>query len=185
MRTTIAAVTALAGSLLLAPLMLGPTQAGGVTDLKNALSATHDSAVTLVRGGGGGSGGHGGGFAMGGGHMGGGGWGGHMGGGGRGHGGGFAMGEGHMRGGGWGGHNGGHEFVGRGFGSPRFAAHDFHHGFNHDHFHHFHNRNFFVGGVFFGGYPYYNGGCYWLRRQAIITGSPYWWSRYEDCVGYY
>jgi hypothetical protein len=159
MRTTIAAVTALAGSLLLAPLMLGPTQAGGVTDLKNALSATHDSAVTLVRGG--------------------------RGGGGRGHGGGFAMGEGHMRGGGWGGHNGGHEFVGRGFGSPRFAAHDFHHGFNHDHFHHFHNRNFFVGGVFFGGYPYYYGGCYWLRRQAIITGSPYWWSRYEDCVGYY
>ena len=158
MRTTIAAVTALAGSLLLAPLMLGPTQAGGVTDLKNALSATHDGAVTLVRGGGGGGGGHGGGFAMG---------------------------EGHMRGGGWGGHNGGHEFVGRGFGSPRFAAHDFHHGFNHDHFHHFHNRNFFVGGVFFGGYPYYYGGCYWLRRQAIITGSPYWWSRYEDCVGYY
>ena len=191
MRTTIAAVTALAGSLLLAPLMLGPTQAGGVPDLKNALGTTHDSAVTLVRGGGGaGGGGHGGGFAMGGGHMGGGGWGGHMGGGGRGHGGGFAMGEGHMRSGGWGGHNGGHEFVGRGFGGPRFAAHDFQHRFNHDHFHHFHNRNFFVGGVFFGGYPYYYdnysyGGCYWLRRQAIITGSPYWWSRYEDCVGYY
>jgi len=150
MRTSIAAVTALAGSLLLAPLMLGPTQAGGAPDLKNALSATRDSAVTLVRGGGGGGGGHGG----------------------------FAMGGGHMR--------GGHEFVGGG--GPRFAAHDFHHGFNHDHFHHFHNRRFFVSNVFFfGGYPYYGyyGDCYWLKRKAIITGSPYWWTRYEACLGYY
>ena len=151
MRTTIAAVTAIAGSLLLAPLMLGPTQAGGAPDLKNALSATHPGAVTLVRGGGGGGGGHGGGFAMG---------------------------EGHMR--------GGHEFVGRGFGGARFAAHDFHHGFNHDHFRHFHNRRFFVSNVFIGGgYPYYYGDCYWLRRQAIITGSPYWWARYQACRGYY
>jgi hypothetical protein len=56
---------------------------------------------------------------------------------------------------------------------------------NHDHFHHFHNRRFFVSNVFFfGSYPYYGyGGCYWLKRKAIITGSPYWWSRYEDCVG--
>jgi hypothetical protein len=151
MRTTIAAVTALAGSLLLAQPMLGPTQAGGAPDLKNALSATHDGAVTLVRGGGGG---------------------GPMGG--------FAMGGGHMDGRGWGVHNGG------GFG-PRFAAHEFHHGFDHDNFHHFHNRRFFVGNsFFFGGYPYYGyGNCYWLKRRAIIIGSPYWWSRYEDCVGYY
>jgi len=70
MRTTIAAaVTALAGSLLLAPLTLGPTQAGSAPELKSALSASHDGIITLVRGGGGG-GGHGGG---GGGH--GGGWG--------------------------------------------------------------------------------------------------------------
>jgi hypothetical protein len=27
--------------------------------------------------------------------------------------------------------------------------------------------------------------CWWLRRQALITGSPYWWSRYNYCVGYY
>ena len=80
MRMTIAAVTALAGSLLLAPTMLGPAKAAGAPDLKNALSATHDGAVTLVRGGGGPMGG----FAMGGGHMGGGwggGWGVHHGGG--------------------------------------------------------------------------------------------------------
>jgi hypothetical protein len=54
-------------------------------------------------------------------------------------------------------------------------------------FHHFHNRRFFVSNVFFfGGYPYYGyGDCYWLKRKAIITGSPYWWARYENCVGYY
>ena len=145
MRMTIAAVTALAGSLLLAPTMLGPAKAAGAPDLKNALSPTHDGAVKLVRGGGGG--GPMGGFAMGGGHMGG-GW-----------------------GGGWGVHHGG------GFG-PRFAAHEFHHGFNHDNFHHFHNRRVFVSSAFFfGGYPYYGyGNCYWPKR--------YWWSRYEDCVGY-
>ena len=65
MRTGIAAVTALAGSLLLAPLMLGPSQAGSAPDFKNAMSAIHDGGLTLVRGGGGGGGfggGHGGGF---------------------------------------------------------------------------------------------------------------------------
>jgi len=65
MRTGIAAVTALAGSLLLAPLMLGPSQAGSTPDFKNAMSAIHDGGLTLVRGGGGGGGfggGHGGGF---------------------------------------------------------------------------------------------------------------------------
>jgi len=69
MRTGIAAVTALAGSLLLAPLMLGPSQAGSTPDFKNAMSAIHDGGLTLVRGGGGGGGfggGHGGG--LGGGH---------------------------------------------------------------------------------------------------------------------
>ena len=45
MRMTIAAVTALAGSLLLAPTMLGPAKAAGAPDLKNALSATHDGAL--------------------------------------------------------------------------------------------------------------------------------------------
>jgi len=56
MRTGIAAVTALAGSLLLAPLMLGPSQAGSAPDFKNAMSAIHDGGLTLVRGGGGGGG---------------------------------------------------------------------------------------------------------------------------------
>jgi hypothetical protein len=34
------------------------------------------------------------------------------------------------------------------------------------------------------GYTAYGNDCYWLRRQASITGSPYWWSRYNQCVGY-
>ena len=33
------------------------------------------------------------------------------------------------------------------------------------------------------GYYAYND-CEWLRRQAIITGSPYWWRRYNLCIGY-
>ena len=53
--------------------------------------------------------------------------------------------------------------------------------------HHFNNR--FAAGL--GWWPgYYNygygyGGCSWLRRQALITGSPYWWDRYYACVNYY
>jgi hypothetical protein len=43
-------------------------------------------------------------------------------------------------------------------------------------------------GVFFAaGYPYYYndygyGGCGWLYRRAVATGSPYWWNRYRACV---
>jgi hypothetical protein len=57
-------------------------------------------------------------------------------------------------------------------------------GFHHHHFRH--NRAFG-----FGGAPYYGGGvygyyaygdCHWLHREAIITGSPYWWHRYEVCL---
>src|SRR4029079_14567022 len=56
-------MTAFAGSLLLAPLMLGLAQAGSASDLKDAAIATHDGDVMLVHGGGGGGGGggHGGG----------------------------------------------------------------------------------------------------------------------------
>jgi hypothetical protein len=33
--------------------------------------------------------------------------------------------------------------------------------------------------------PYIAGdGCYWLKRRAIVTGSPYWWRRYRWCRGY-
>jgi hypothetical protein len=83
----------------------------------------------------------------------------------------------------------GHRFIER-EGRERFDRDDFRHHrffvsrerFDRDDFRH---RRFFVSNVFIGGYPYYYGGCYWLRRQAVITGSPYWWDRYEACLGYY
>ncbi len=36
------------------------------------------------------------------------------------------------------------------------------------------------------GASYYGGdyGCGWLYSRAIASGSSYWWSRYNDCVGY-
>jgi hypothetical protein len=35
----------------------------------------------------------------------------------------------------------------------------------------------------YGAYGYASG-CGWLYRQAVTTGSPYWWSRYEACLYY-
>jgi hypothetical protein len=43
----------------------------------------------------------------------------------------------------------------------------------------------------FYGWPYiaygygYGGGCNWLYRNAVATGSTYWWNRYYNCTGYY
>jgi hypothetical protein len=34
-------------------------------------------------------------------------------------------------------------------------------------------------------YGYYGGGCGWLYRRAVAAGSPYWWNRYFECIGYY
>jgi hypothetical protein len=34
-------------------------------------------------------------------------------------------------------------------------------------------------------YGYYGGGCGWLYRNAVATGSSYWWNRYYACTGYY
>ena len=28
---------------------------------------------------------------------------------------------------------------------------------------------------------YDGGGCYWLKRKALWTGSRYWWHRYNEC----
>jgi hypothetical protein len=54
-----------------------------------------------------------------------------------------------------------------------------------DRFHHRHRvfRNGVWVWVYGPSYAYND--CWWLRRQALITGSPYWWSRYNYCVGYY
>jgi hypothetical protein len=79
-----------------------------------------------------------------------------------------------------------------------FQHQHFHHDhFHRDHFHqdHFHQDHFrhhrFRGSPFIalGAYPLYSDygyyenedGCYWFKQQALYTGNPYWWSRYEDC----
>jgi hypothetical protein len=69
------------------------------------------------------------------------------------------------------------------------------HNHDHDHFahdHHFHNhfRNrVFIAGIGwwpgYYGYGYGYGGCGWLYRQALYTGSQYWWNRYYACTGSY
>ena len=65
----------------------------------------------------------------------------------------------------------------------RFAERDHDHDF--DRFHHRHRvfRNGVSVWVYGPDYTYND--CWWLRRPALITGSPYWWRRYNYCVGYY
>jgi hypothetical protein len=178
---SIVRTVALAGGLLLAPILIGQANAGH-----------------------GFGGGHFGG--MGGGHFGGAHFGG-MGGarfGGMGHAHLGGMGEPRFASGGW---HAGH-VASRGFGpawhgGPRHYAwngghnvwHGNGHGHDHDHFvhnnhfhDHFHNRVFVAGigwwpGYY--GYGYGYGGCGWLYQQAVYTGSPYWWNRYYACTGYY
>ena len=83
------------------------------------------------------------------------------------------------------GHGGHGHSMGMGGGgwAPHFSSVQH---FSHSHHHHFrfhHHRRFVVVGA----YPYaYGDGCYWLRRRALYTGSPYWWHRYYACRnGYY
>ncbi len=63
-----------------------------------------------------------------------------------------------------------------------------HYAWQHGGIHHFRHRH----GVFIAaGYPYYYdydygyyGGCGWLYRRAVATGSSYWWHRYRRCEYY-
>jgi hypothetical protein len=48
------------------------------------------------------------------------------------------------------------------------------HGSNH------HHRRLYYAAPFVG---YGGSGCGWLYRRAETTGSVYWWSRYEACLG--
>lgn len=70
-------------------------------------------------------------------------------------------------------------YSGRSFGGHRFAGRPIHR-------HRFGRRfgpGFIVGvplGVY-GAYAY-TASCDWLYRKAIITGSRYWWYRYEACL---
>ena len=69
--------------------------------------------------------------------------------------------------------------------SRRFAERD--HDRDHDFDHHGRHRVFRNGvWIWVYGPDYYSyNDCWWLRRQALATGSPYWWSRYNACVSSY
>jgi hypothetical protein len=83
--------------------------------------------------------------------------------------------------GGWSGGGKSH-FAGARLGGKSFVAKSFHFG----HARHFRGRHRFIGApLVYGAYyygPYYGNGCYWLKRKAIVTGSPYWWDRYNECL---
>jgi len=56
-----------------------------------------------------------------------------------------------------------------------------HHGGRHFHRHRF-ARNLIIGvPLAYGAYTY-SSGCEWLRHRALVTGSPYWWHRYNACL---
>jgi hypothetical protein len=198
MRTKLTVATALAGTLLATCLVSGPAQATYLPVLKDD---TRAGIVTLVRKGGGGGGG--GKHARGGG----GGGGKHA----RGGGGGGGK---HARGGGgkrYGGGGDGNHYAHKGGGKRYGGGGDGKHYANKDHgkkdhgdtdrnkrhamkdrdhrdHGNIHRHRVFRNGawvwVYGSGYTAYGGDCYWLQRQAIITGSPYWWDRYYACVSY-
>ncbi len=33
-----------------------------------------------------------------------------------------------------------------------------------------------------GDYGYYNGTCAYEYNRAVVTGSAYWWNRYQECI---
>jgi hypothetical protein len=45
----------------------------------------------------------------------------------------------------------------------------------------FHRNVFFVAPFVAASYGY-SDGCYWLRQNAVYTGSRYWWNRYYACL---
>jgi hypothetical protein len=54
---------------------------------------------------------------------------------------------------------------------------------NHDNDRHDRRHGHFVNGVWvWYGAPYASNDCGWIKHRAIVTGSPYWWSRYHECA---
>jgi hypothetical protein len=179
MRTKLTVAAALGGTLLATCLVSGSAHAASVPVLKS------DAGIVTLVGRGGGRGGGGGGMSRGGG------------------GGGHAM-----RGGGGGGRSaysggGGGRYAyggGRGGGSNAYRSYGGkkHYGGGGDR-----NRYAYKGdkryydgryrrygsygwyGAPFLAYGAYAGSCGWLYRNAVTTGSPYWWNRYYECTGYY
>jgi hypothetical protein len=195
MRTKLLAATAVAGSLAMASLIWGSAQA---TPVPTATQAPNKGIVTLVGHQGGGGHGHGGGMRAAGG-----GGGPNLGAGSR-HGGrAFAEGGGPRSYAGRDLHRSGpkgdirhgnaqafnrdrdHGDRNHGDRNRRFAERD--HDRNHDFDHRGRHRVFRNGiWVWIYGPDYYSyNDCWWLRERALATGNPYWWSRYNYCVGYY
>ena len=185
MRTQLYIATAMAGSLLLTGLLSGSARAAPTPVLESDAAS---GIVTLVarKGGGGGMKGM---------SRGGGGGGGGMKGLSRGGGGSHALrsggGSSHMKRGSM--SRGNYALKDRGYknrdafksGKKHYASKDRDHN-NHGKFSNRHRvfRNGAWIWVYGTGYTAYGNDCYWLRRQAISTGSPYWWSRYNQCIGY-
>lgn len=44
-----------------------------------------------------------------------------------------------------------------------------------------HGRRYAWGSGFWFYNGYYWGDCQWLYNRAVVTGSPYWWDRYDQC----
>jgi hypothetical protein len=175
------AVTALMAGLVAAP-VTEQTAMAGFSGLKDAGTTPSGNPITIVRHGGGGGGHMGGGH----GHMG----GGHYGGGHAFRGGGGHYGGAHFRGGGHYAYRGGGHRYGHYYGGPRhyYGGKNKHYAYK-NHGRYYRGRYYrygwwpYVGvGVGYGYYGY--GGCAWLRRQALATGSSYWWQRYYDCIYY-
>ena len=99
-----------------------------------------------------------------------------------------------------GGHRGGsyayrggksHGYKGHGYKGRSYAYRDGkgHKGKNYSHYNKGHYNRYRYGRYrnygWYGGayaYNYGYGGCAWLRQQALITGSAYWWNRYYSCI---
>lgn len=185
MKTSSILVAALASGLLFPPLAQGAAAPAGAGALKS-LTPAAPAVLTLVKGGGGGA-------HMGGGHMGGAGI--HMGG--------VHMGHAQaFTGGGVRFHTSpsfsysgrSHVYAGRGFDKAYSSRkrhyqsyawkgdHDNWNGHHRGHYRHYYPGPYVYGGGYgYDGYGYDD--CYWLRRQAIVTGSPVWWRRYHACAG--
>jgi hypothetical protein len=82
-------------------------------------------------------------------------------------------------------HGGGPGFAFKGAGPRIYHGGHGYPGYAYRHHGH-HGHGFYPYGYGFLPYYYYDYGyyddCAWLRRRAEVTGSPYWWRRYEACV---
>ena len=158
----------------------GGVKALGSTGTQPTSGTTTDGGEVILVGRGGGKGGGGG-----------------RGGGGRGGGKSFG---GHSKAFSGGGHRGGsyayrggksHGYKGHGYKGRSYAYRDGkgHKGKNYSHYNKGHYNRYRYGRYrkygWYGGayaYNYGYGGCAWLRQQALITGSAYWWNRYYSCI---